>query len=368
MALGLFCYPEDKFGLQLAARLNAAAPASCHIFDLSWRDDPALVLSNEILACRGRDLSRLDWLWVRGLPYMDPVLPPTLSTADWSLWRYDHLLEQQRYSAWESLFTELERRGAKVVNPRRLCCRQFMSAAKLLRLQRLGFQVPELLCSNDMAAVSAFAARHRMVWWRPATGRAAWQRFTGKQRQFLIAPDKPPVVLAGHAGQRQLRAWVFDGDCLLCLSVEPAAVRAVEELEAPADYGELVRLESLEMWSPYALGGEALSELKRLADVEAALWFEVVFDVTVDGKAILYDVDYDPPLESLPPPLQECLIEALARRFSGLTTADADTKNISPPRIERPALFLRRMLQIQFEMEQSKYPQENDVTCDDHGR
>jgi hypothetical protein len=355
MTLGLFCYPEDEFALQLAARMNAVAPASCQVFDLSWRQDPALVLSNETLMCRGRDLSNLDWLWVCGLPYMDPVLPPALRTADWSLWRYEHLLEQQRHSAWESLFTELERRGSRLINSRRLYRRQFMMTGNLLHLQRQGFHIPELLCSNDMEAVSAFAACHPVVWWRPATGRAAWQRFTSKQRQFLIAPDKPPVVLAGHAGQRQIRAWVFGGESLLCLSVEPATARAVEELGNPADHGELVRLESLELWSPFALDGKLMGEFKRLADVEAALWFEVIFDVTAGGKAMIFDVDYDPPLESLPPVVRAYLMEALAGRFSGISTFDMATQHILPPRIERPALFLRRMLQIQFEMEQSKY-------------
>jgi hypothetical protein len=355
MSLGLFCYPEDKFGLQLAARMNAAIPASCQIFDLSWQKDPALVLSNETLTCCGRDLNGLDWLWVRGLPYMDPVLPPALRTVDWSLWRYEHLLEQQRYSAWESLFMELERRGVKLINSRRLCGQQFMTAGKLLHLQRLGFRVPELMCSNDMAAVLAFTGRHPSVWWRPATGRAAWQRFTDKQRLFLITPDKPPVVLAAYAGHRQMRAWVWGGESLLCMNVEPATMRAVEELGTPTDHGELARLESLEMWSPFTLGEEEISEFKRLADVEAALLFEVIFDVAADGKVTFFGVDYDPPLESLPPSVQAYLIEALSRRLSGSTTADMTAQHLLPARVERPVLFLRRMLQFQFEMEQSKY-------------
>ncbi|GEM_PF-906405 len=355
MAVGIFCHPEDSFALQLAGRLNSAAPGSCMVFDLSWREDPQFVLDDETVACRGMDLSRLDWLWVRGLPYMDPVLPPALRTADWSLWRHDHLLEQQRYSAWESLFAELERRGAKVINSRRLIARQFMLVEHLLLLQRQGFRVPELLCSNDMAEVEAFMERHPMVWWRPASGRAAWQRFTDKQRLFLIAPDKPPVMLAGHDGRRQLRAWLFGGECLLCLSVEPASLRPVEELEAGGDHGELARMESLETWLPFTPGERVMAELGRLAGAGSAWWIEVSFDVHAGGETVIFDVDFDPSLDALPPPVAERLLEALERQFSARTARDTVEPHALPPRLERPTLFLRRMLQIQFEMEHSKY-------------
>ena len=132
-------------------------------------------------------------------------------------------------------------------------------------------------------------------------------------------------------------------------------MRDVEELGVPTDHGEQVRLESLEMWSPFMLGKEEVSEFKRLADVEGALLFEVNFDVTADGKVIIFCVDYDPPLESLPPSVQAHLLEALSRRLLGFTAADGTAQHLLPTRVERPVLFLRRMLQLQFEMEQSKY-------------
>src|SRR5579885_235613 len=98
-----------------------------------------------------------------------------------------------------------------------------------------------------------------------------------------------------------------------------------------------------------------MAELGRLAGAGSAWWIEVRFDVHACAERVVFDGDFYPSPDSSPPPVAARLLEALERQFSARTARDTVEPHALPPRLERPTLFLRRMLQIQFEMEHSKY-------------
>lgn len=352
MRFGVFCHRGDETSLAIAQRLNQVEPGSCGVFDLAVAGQSVALHADRIL-WNTRDLGRLKTAWVSGLPYTDPVPPPAGVRTDWSLWNIDHLIAQQTCSALESVFLELERRGVQVVNPRQAALERFMVPHQLLRLGRAGCRVPDLLVSNDTRQVEEFCRAHAAVVWRPVTGSGAWQRFTDRQRLHLVAVDKPPVLLAEGAPSDLLRAWLFDATPLLCLRIEAAEQRAVTSLGAQEEFGDLARLETLET-VVVADGDDLRAALEPVVAVVGWRWMQVTFAMK-GGGALVYEVDPDPRFDWLPAPLRDWLVDACALRLLGLEP-DAAFRPVVGTRLERPALFLRRMLQIQFEMEGSKYP------------
>ena len=359
MRIGVFCHRRDQTSLDLARRLNSLDQNCCITYDLDVGPGESIALTAQEIRWNDTDLSSLDIAWVAGYCYMDPVVPPVVGWVDWSRWQFDHLLEQQKYSAIESCLAELDRRGVPLVNPRRAALVQFAKADQLLRLGRAGCAIPRLLCSNDIAHVDAFCSRYEQVTWRPATGRAAWQRFTGKQKRHLVSAEKPPIILAEAVSDELILTWCFDGEPLLCIRIDPPASRPVETLGKPEDFGELLRFETLEMLTvadPRPLAGD----LQRIAGAsDGARWMVATFMPGTDGAMFVYDVDTDPDIAWLPARLRRWLRECVAHR---LLNRSFDRKN-SPEIglcLQRPALFLRRMLQIQYEMEDSKYMAEDE--------
>ena len=356
MNTGVFCNRDDTVARGIAERIEQISPGACRIFDIN-PDSSTIALHGDRIFWSGVDLSKLRTAWVSGLPYMDPVIPPIAEDVDWSLWRYDHLVAQQRWSAMESTLQELERRGVRLINPRRAALRRYLCAQHLLSLSRNGCAIPDLLVSNDMTQVEEFCRHHEWVLWRPVTGRGAWQRFTERQRLHLVGPDKPPILLAEGQPADLLIAWVFDDEPLLCLGLERPAQREVDALGRKEDFGELARLETLETVT--VLDGKSLeSGLRRAAIATGWPWVQLTFTVT-GGTLRVYEADPDPMFEWLPAVLKTWLIEACACKLLG-HEPDLATRPAVGTRLERPALFLRRMLQIQFDMERSKYPQDGE--------
>jgi len=359
MRIGVFCHLRDQTATELARHLNRLEADCCTTYDLNAGPDESIALTKQAIRWDDADLGSLDIAWIAGYPYMDPVVPPVAGRVDWSRWQFDHLLEQQKYSALESVLAELDRRGVSLVNTRRAALAQFAKADQMLRLGRAGCTVPHLLCSSDIAHVDAFCSRYEEVLWRPATGRSAWQRFTGKQKRHLVSADKPPVMLAEAVSNVVMLAWCFDGEPLLCVRVDPPASRPVETLGNPQDFGELLRFETLEMLTvvdPQAMTGE----LQAVASAsDGARWTAATFMSGKEGGVVVYDVDTDPDIAWLPAPWRLWLTDCVAHR---LLNRRFDPK--CGPEIglceQRPALFLRRMLQIQYEMEDSKYMAEDE--------
>ena len=355
MRIGVFCRRQDVTARELAQELNVLEPGCCVPFHHDAIGDNTITRGDNTIRWNGVELTTLESAWICGFPYMDPVVPPVAGRPDWARWQCAHLLEQQTYSALESVFAELERQGVQLVNRRAHALGEFSKAEQLLRLGRNGCTVPQLLCSNDEEQADAFCARFENVLWRPPTGRAAWQRFTGKQRRHLIGPDKPPVVLAERLGENFNIAWCFDGDAMLCVELDPPAPRPVEVLGNPADYGELLRFETLEMLTvrdPHDASFELGSAWRGSPGLR---WAAVTSMRDKAGRTVIYDIDPDPDISWLPEPLRDWLKQCVARR---LLDREPD-RRYAPAvgmRLQRPALFLRRMLQIQYEMEDSKYP------------
>jgi len=299
-----------------------------------------VALDADGVSWNGVRLERLEAILVHGFRYEDPVLPPADPACDWSLWQIGAVVRQQSWSFLYSVWSRLEQIGGpRLYNPVSTELAAFDRPGQLDRLDRAGFAVPARLLSNDDGAVAAFQRRHdgAGVVWRPVTGRASWQLFRDRQRRFLVALDKPPVLLAAVVPGPLLRVYVLDGRVVLVLSAAAPSRDGLERLEAMA-----------------AVPGLAPDRLAALGAAASALGLRWACALVVDGTdgPVFYDIDPDPELDDLPAPFAAFLRSSLA---AALTGAPLPAASFGPEPVERPALLLRRMLAIQFDMEQTKY-------------
>lgn len=320
----------------LAQRDAEDAPIAVRL-DSDLNGAPPLTLNQSSATWGETDLQGLTTLWVRGFVYEDPVPPRTPSGADWAVWQIGHTMDEQRFSALCSLLEELERRGVAVVNPLAALRLAFMRPHLVQRLRRAGVATPAVLCTNDPEAAEGFAAEHETVVWRPATGRAAWQLCLAKQRRALFGAEKPPALLASVEAGNLVRSYAYAGEPLLSLLHSPPNAEGLEMLER-------VRATTLPE--------HARAALREAATATGQAWCEATL-VVGDRACWVYDLEPDPEWGWLPSGMQGALAEALAARLAGDATAavtvEAETWQ------ERPSLFLRRMLRMLFEMEESKY-------------
>jgi len=354
----------DSLLLCLAKRIHELdRDASPPVLSLDL--DVPISLDPRAVTWDGHEMSAFDSLWVSGFTYLDPVVPDEGGGTDWTVWDARYVARQQRYSALHSLLKELDRRGVSVINPPHAYLDDWIKGHQLARLRDSGFAVPRFMCTNDMDFAEAFGRDVGDVCWRPVTGRGAWQKFGDKQREHLIAGDRAPVLLAQASPGPFKRVWILDGEPLLALDCLPPAFQPVEdrarrEFGEVADlgdlYGDRLYLEALETFDPFeaSVHGDLWS---RLGAHLGLRWFMAICAESA-GVLRLYDIDPDPALDWLPAVYQAWLLEGIASRLSGVrhpaasTAAAAGGPGVSA---ERPALFLRRMLQILFEMEESKY-------------
>ncbi len=288
----------------------------------------------------GVRLESLEAIFVHGFRYEDPVVPPADPVCDWSLWQIGAVVRQQSWSFLYSVWSRLEQAGGpRLYNPVSTELAAFDRPGQLDRLALAGFAVPARMMSNDDGAVVAFQRLHdgSGVVWRPVTGRASWQLFRDRQRRALVAVDKPPVLLAAVTAGPLLRAYVLDGQVVLTLAAAAPSREGLERLEA--------------MVAVPDLAPEQLAVIGRAVSALGLRWAAALLVNGADGP-VFYDIDSDPELGDLPQPFAAFLKSSLA---AALTGAPLPVASFGPEPVERPALLLRRMLAIQFDMEQTKY-------------
>lgn len=335
MKIGLIAPSRHRVAARIQQALEVQAPGCTARLNLDFTEDDRTSLDANQARWNGVDLAKLDAALLLGFAYCDPVIPSPSQHQDWSVWRYDYLAEQQTYSYLHSLFQDLQRRGVRMLNPPDVHMACFARPALFEKLRIAGLDVPDTLCSNRMESVLAFATGKQTIVWRPSTGRSTWQLFRDAQREALIAFHRPPVMLADVKAGPLVRAYLFEGRPLMFLA-----------FDYPHD-GPPERLETFwEVEMP-----ETHAALTRVAKQVGGRWLEVQF-IQADGRTWIYDVDADPSMEALPPALQDRLIERLAASLLGKPVPAPIAGE--PPRA-RPTMFLRRMLRILFEFEESKY-------------
>lgn len=360
MSIGILAPPNDKFATTLAEHLSTRYSIDVKSLDLRLDGAESVSLDDAVAHWRGVDLAGLQRLFISGFEYQDPVVPRTITGTDWSRWQYGHLADQQRFSAFYSIVSELQRRGVEVINPLRAHELAFSRPALLARLARDGLPVADFTLTNDHNSVPALQQRHPHLLWRPATGRAAWQRFEDKQRDALVGPERPPVLLAPGRPDAVQRVWMYAGRPLLQVLIEPAAAResstlgSVSPFASVVDFGEVEWLECLEVVEVQGVH-VAAQTLDAVCESLGAPWVEITFCLN-DRTPVIFDVDPAPRFDWLPEPLWEILIDALANEMA--SNPLGVERPVAPSvgaRFMRPAMFLRRALQFQFEMEESKY-------------
>ena len=336
MKVGIFA-AESPLTQQLLGEIERGTGHTGVRFDPAFSGE-GLVLDAQRFLLDDVNLTALGCVWVHGSTFENPVIPAPQELFDWSVWNIGYLADQQKQSARFSLLQELTRRGIKVVNPPAVHCQNFMKFAWLESLRSAGFKVPDLLCTNDPQSAATFRQKADLVIWRPATGRATWQRFREKQQNAFANPQKPPILLARVVPGPLARAYLMGGKVVLCLQHRPPAFTPP--------------LESLEqLWS--VPGGDAVPTLERLARENSLEWGVITFIPSARGPYI-FDLDADPILDWLPEAFRDFLIATLARFLTG---RDMEEHPLPPENVlDRPNLFLRRMLRLPFQFEHSKHP------------
>ena len=333
MRIGIFAPPVSRQARRLAAHVEALAPGAARLFPLDLAGGVPAVVGDDGLRWDGQPVDGLAAAVVMGFSYQDPVVPDVGDGRDWSLWQAGYPAEQQRYSMLYSFLCRLAAAGVTVLSGADAHLLAFQKPTLLRRLGLAGVAVPDWLCSSDPQAVDDFLGRHPQVLWRNTTGRCAWQLFTGRQRAALIAPGKPPVLLAASVAGPLRRAYLVAGRAVLTLGHQAPDAEGLERLEVFGN-GE---------------DAAAAPMLARVAEAAATPWGVVQYVPGPSGP-VIFDLDPDPVLDELPPVHADMALAGLAAALAGaaapgLATADA----------ERPALFLRRMLRILFDMEATKY-------------
>jgi hypothetical protein len=343
MRIGLVAPALSPLAKRLQQHLTVLTGEPVHWFDASLPEGTRVGLGEHGATWDGVPLDGFDALFVHGFRYEDPVLPVAEPAADWSLWQAGHVRQQQRYSHFYSLLSRLEAGGPRLYNGPSVHLEGFSRHHQLERLGLAGMPVASAISTNDPAEAERFcaiqAAAQVPVVWRTMTGRGAWQIFRDRQRQHLIAADKPPVMLAPVVPGLLRRSFVIDGRVVL--TVEWAAP-SLESLE---------RFEQFHVVDPArnaaGIGSEALAEL-------GIRWGSALYVAGPDGP-VIYDVDVDPLVTDLPAPLCCHLLACLAAGLAG----EQPPVYAGPAMVERESLFLRRMLRIQFEIEQTKFAEQS---------
>lgn len=338
MTVGLLVHPHAAQTRLLRARLERLAPGAAAVFDLSLPPEEPVALDAGGVRWNGVALSTLSALYVHGFRHEDPVVPAADPDGDWSLWQPGPVIDQQKHSFVFSALSRLEAAGLRLYNPPSAHLRAFARSG-LLDACRGAVALPAMVCTNDAAVAAAFGDGRPAVVWRAVTGRCAWQAFGPKQRRHLFGPDRPPVLLAEVVPGPMVRAFVLEGAVALLLDGSAPACDRVERLETFRGIDEPGLEHGLAALAA-ALAGSGLR------------WAMALVVAGPDGP-VLYDLDPDPVVTDLPDVPAGFLADRLAAALLGVAPPPA------PPALalaaERPALFLRRMLRIQFEMEATKH-------------
>lgn len=336
MSVGILAPAASRLGRQLAERLAGRSVW----LDADLGPGERVVLDGSGVTWNGVRLDRLRAVFVHGFQYEDPVLPATAPEADWSLWQVGSVIRQQSWSFLYSVLCRLEAAGLPLYNPLAVHLGAFDRMGQLTRLAAAGLLIPALLCTNKDEDAASFQSRFSLTLWRPVTGPGPWQAFQDRQRRHLIAPDRPPVLLAAGVTGALRRAYVLDGRVVLVLA-----------LVAPHRDG----VEQLEHFMPVSDSSPATTEAVIKGAAALGLrWGMLTYVAGKDGP-VFYDADPDPAISDLPSVLADFLFDTLA---ATLAEGFAPPPPPRPELYARPALLLRRMLAIQFDMEQTKYARE----------
>ncbi len=332
-SLALLAPPGHAQADALAERLEAGAPGRTVRLPLRLDATTAFTMDRDTIRLDGTLLDACDTVFLCGFGWEDPVVPGEALHTDWSVWQTGYIAERQRWSILAAALLDLARRGVRVVNPPEALRTVDSRPACLARLRRGGVDVPDTLATNDPDEAARFLSRRRAVW-RPVAGRAAWQQFGPRQRAALIDPARPPVLLARIRRGSFRRAYVYGGRVLAAFA-----------MEAP----ELDPRERLEKFWPVS-AAPLHAPMSRVLSMLGLDW-AVVSYVWRDGTPCIYDVDPDPVTDWLPPAHREPLLDALAASLLGNRPRP---RRASRTREEREGPFLRRMLRILFQFEESK--------------
>jgi hypothetical protein len=340
MKIGVLAESADTCARELAAHIENLSCEPCPVFDFSATGHARVEMDQSGITWDGEKLSAFDKLVVAGFDYQDPLIPRAVSSADWSVWQIDYVVDEQHWSFVSSVLRDLERRGVVLINGWDALQYNFAKARLLGELKRAGFLVPHWLCSNEMSVVQQFCQEQKRVVWRPNTGRAMWQLFLDKQRLHCVDPAKPPVLIASHTEGALVRAFVCGDEVLLALNGSAPHMENFEQME--------------EVWSCDC--APVADELVRAVNRIGAGWAQVLY-VEQDGKPCIYDIDVDPRYGWLPPQFRAYLQARLARKLLGMP-APGNAVLPVPPRCERESLFMRRMLVTLHELEATKYAED----------
>lgn len=317
----------------IAGALERAQKGSAQIVDIN--SPLAFALSEKEVMAGGCSLADFNACYITGSFYENPVIPRSADGADYSLWQFRHVVDQQRWSANFSLLARMERKGFRLFNGVRGHYLAFNKYSHLTGLAARGINTPKLLLTNDGEAAKDFMAKNGEVLWRPSTGKAAWQVFRERQRAHLTGSAKAPFILADIEEGPLRHIFVAGNQVIACFEFRPPDDNGLER-------AEIFRQCEPEPW----VAAEAIAALRV-----SGLGWGMVLCVAAPGRGVVYDVDPDPYLPDMPRSYRE----GIANRLAAVMLGQKELPAIDDESEERDSLFLRRMLRIGFEMQRSKY-------------
>ncbi|MDP1917964.1 MAG: ATP-grasp domain-containing protein [Myxococcales bacterium] len=169
---------------------------------------------------RGIDVTDVTGFYLRAIP---AAYAPYLERDDelvlYEDWFERYMQERERASFYVAWLLELQRKGARLVNPPTAASVLQYKPFQLNVLRSVGARVPRTLISNDPDAVRAFHADVKDVIYKPVTGGAITRVLDDETLESLEVVRAAPVIFQERIGGDDLRVMLAGNDIVSSVAI-----------------------------------------------------------------------------------------------------------------------------------------------------
>jgi glutathione synthase/RimK-type ligase-like ATP-grasp enzyme len=169
---------------------------------------------------RGVDVTDVSGFYLRAIP---AAYAPFMERDDelvlYEDWFERYMQERERASFYVAWLLELQRRGARLVNPPTAASVLQYKPFQLNVLRSVGARVPRTLISNDPDAVRAFRANVKDVIFKPVTGGAITRGLDDETIDQLEAVRGAPVIFQERIAGDDLRVMLAGADVVSSVAI-----------------------------------------------------------------------------------------------------------------------------------------------------
>jgi len=205
---------------------------------------------------RGLDVTDVGGFYLRGIPAAyAPFMEKDDELVLYEDWFERYMQERERASFYVAWLLELQRRGARLVNPPTAASVLQYKPFQLNVLRSVGARVPRTLISNDPDAIRAFRADIKDVIFKPVTGGAITRVLDDETLDQLDTVRAAPVIFQERIVGDDLRVMLAGDDIVSSVAIRTPAQHldfradptysegdaAYEPVELPEDIKALCR-------------------------------------------------------------------------------------------------------------------------------